>query len=663
MENNNFEWTTFYNEFAQALLKYKDDRKELLSFIYNDLNSSYTTYLHESDGKQLEDICPFTIFGIFNRGIRTETRTIIAERFKSFFNLKSKSPESFSGIPVLNNQKSHFFGYKQDRKPDDIKNLWVLFEQALSDPYSIEQIFNKVISQYCINVNITMGLYWILPEYFIALDKQNRAYLAYYDIKTKNKVPQFTEYKSLIDTIKEEMINNKVEEKTFPQFSFNAWMRESNNQDNNELEDSDDHLPDFIIHINRLLNLKKNLILQGAPGTGKTRAAKDIAEMMIYGTYTHDKKEQAYLLEKSNRYKLVQFHPSYTYEDFVRGIKIDVEDGHPRYRTVDKVLGIFAKEAYKNWIDSQKEIEEVVEELTYEQALDNLKKEIEEKKSIGKDYNIPNTSAVIVGVEEDSFRYSFPNRPNILYTLLYSDLLKVCTHKDAITKSTDIENLGLIMKGKHPYYYHIFNELERFKNAINSPITTEKIELQNYVLVIDEINRANLSVVLGELIYALEYRGEAVGSTYDSDKEALILPPNLYIIGTMNTADRSVGQIDYAIRRRFAFFDLLPTQLDDESFDVELFAKVSELFVSNYEQYLNGEVDLLQRSEYLSTEFRPKDVWLGHSYFIMKTDNESCIDNQYRQMRLDYEIKPILDEYVRDGILNPTAEGFINNLE
>src|SRR5690606_7139407 len=81
-----------------------------------------------------------------------------------------------------------------------------------------------------------------------------------------------------------------------------------------------------------------------------------------------------------------------------------------------------------------------------------------------------------------------------------------------------------------------------------------------YVLIIDEINRANLPAVLGELIYALEYRGEGVDSMYDLDGDtSIILPPNLYIIGTMNTADRSVGHIDYAIRRRFAFVEVLPS--------------------------------------------------------------------------------------------------------
>jgi 5-methylcytosine-specific restriction protein B len=168
------------------------------------------------------------------------------------------------------------------------------------------------------------------------------------------------------------------------------------------------------------------------------------------------------------------------------------------------------------------------------------------------------------------------------------------------------------------------------------------------VLIIDEINRANLSSVLGELIYALEYRGEAVESMYAvSGDNELILPPNLYIIGTMNTADRSVGHIDYAIRRRFAFVEMLPENLGKSGmteFDEPLFRKISELFISNYDGYYNSK-ELLKRAKTLSTEFRVEDVWLGHSYFINKENGGDI------QTRLQYEIKPILMEYVKDGIL------------
>lgn len=151
----------------------------------------------------------------------------------------------------------------------------------------------------------------------------------------------------------------------------------------------------------------------------------------------------------------------------------------------------------------------------------------------------------------------------------------------------------------------------------------------NYVLIIDEINRANLPSVLGELIYALEYRNEPVTSMYEYEGEREItLPKNLYIIGTMNTADRSVGHIDYAIRRRFAFVDILP----DENVIQNVIAKT-----------LFNEIKTLFSNEFLSSDFKAKDVMIGHSYFLVKDENELRI-------KLEFEIKPILREYLKDGI-------------
>ncbi len=146
----------------------------------------------------------------------------------------------------------------------------------------------------------------------------------------------------------------------------------------------------------------------------------------------------------------------------------------------------------------------------------------------------------------------------------------------------------------------------------------------------------------------------------DGDNK-LVLPPNLYIIGTMNTADRSVGHIDYAIRRRFAFVDVLPKDLSAEQgvkFDGKLFKIVSSLFISNYDEYQANNTATLQRAETLSEEFEPEDVWLGHSYFIDKSDEKGSI-----AIRLKYEIIPILEEYIKDGVLKASAKEKIIDLK
>lgn len=406
-----------------------------------------------------------------------------------------------------------------------------------------------------------------------------------------------------------------------------------------------------------LLEKKHQIILQGAPGTGKTYTAKKLAEKMVEQDNSSVQNDSDNL---SSNIKLIQFHPSFSYEDFVRGIVVDLADGGiPQYNEKNKILGEFAAEALKNKIDSEKSVADISKEEAYKNALESYKEYVSDQLTQKGEVEILGTTAYVVSVEDDSFRYMFKNRPNIFYNLLYKDLLKSIMSSNEIVTSTDLEKIGLKMKGKHPYYFHVMKDFENFirRNNISLNATKDKVGLHNYVLIIDEINRANLPSVLGELIYALEYRNEPVDSMYAIDGNySFILPDNLYIIGTMNTADRSVGQIDYAIRRRFAFVEILPKDLSNSTkdFDLELFKKVSALFVKNVDEYLENNETLIKPSDYLSKEFRPEDVWIGHSYFIM--------DKMDKATRLQYEIIPILKEYIKDGILNDSAYEYIHDL-
>lgn len=424
-----------------------------------------------------------------------------------------------------------------------------------------------------------------------------------------------------------------------------------------------------------LLNYKKQIILQGPPGTGKTRQAKLIAKEILG---VDDVKE----LDKHPQFEIVQFHPSYSYEDFVEGMKPDLVDDKLTYAVKPGILKGMATKALAAYLN-------IAEQEQYDNSFDQLFSEfVSTLKNL--DEENPTIFTTKSGIEI-YFHSASDQVINVIYRYSDRDKKEAGTHifklskqkfQQLLDKQVDPNNIKSLRSAIKPTtkfhqseYYAVYKELYTFiqsKNIELDTITSEEDdyvticeaylalddknknkEVEKFILVIDEINRANLSTVLGELIYALEYRGSKVKSIYREDEcSSLILPPNLYIIGTMNTADRSVGHIDYAIRRRFAFVDVEPKVLesnDEMIFNSELFNKVSKLI-----------------EEYQTQEFPLKDIQLGHSYFIQKRsrdeNNNEVLTPVDMHLRLDFEIKPILREYVKDGILRAEAESKINEL-
>ena len=412
------------------------------------------------------------------------------------------------------------------------------------------------------------------------------------------------------------------------------------------------------INLIDILTKKKQLILQGPPGTGKTFTAKDMAELLIYNEISSDKKVQKKRLEETDQFKLIQFHPAYSYEDFVRGITAKSTDNKIEYITENKVLAKFAKLAAENWkLSSSDTVKFVAIENWVQSTIDDFKEYLLNYLDENDEKLMITPKVYISRITDNSIRYN-SDAWEVDGGVPVSDLLKM--YLAGITQRREVKELATLTKTAKSLATYWFKILELFNKYIDdNKLKYDEVvslsEEKKYILIIDEINRANLPAVLGELIYALEYRGEKVESMYDIDEDnSLVIPPNLLIIGTMNTSDRSVGHIDYAIRRRFAFVDILPKILDDENFEADYFKKVSELFIANFDEYVENQEIILVKSQYLSEEFRPEDVWLGHSYFITKDIDFVT--------RLKYEIKPILKEYIKDGILKQSAETFINNL-
>lgn len=240
MANNSFKWTYFYSEFANKLLLYKNKRADLLSIIMDTYNSLGLKYPFMDNGEPMDDMCPFTVFGCFNKGITDENKIALMKSLGSKLGVTSEVPTQFDGVPVLNNMRAWFFGYKKERKPDDISNLWDLFEVGIAfadNPTDITRsafitCYDKVRKQLGIKWNITIGLYWIRPFSYLNLDERNRSYLANNCNPYAKEVLKISDFKqlttaqsylSLISLCKSIFDKSDSNFHSFPELSYSAW--------------------------------------------------------------------------------------------------------------------------------------------------------------------------------------------------------------------------------------------------------------------------------------------------------------------------------------------------------------------------------------------------------------------------------------------------------
>ena len=602
------EYTFYKRDIYTKLCEYLGEvsRKERKYEHFIELLTEITTYFNNSELKQLtSNFIPqgFDEPLLLAQDIVYQNMTISSE--KAFRNVLDKIPKHWASV----------FFYKlgniiEDLALEDTENQ--VFSVRL-DEKSLRYHIGKRI---CLSVSPKEFIFITGREVDIPklrreeFERPNNAFL-YYQGTPKHIE---TYYPDIKNAVKEEIALDK---ETYPKSYDNSYFREYvfEKKYKVEFETIESNMTNQAIKptIIDLLHYKHQIILQGPPGTGKTREAKRIAKQLL-GLNDNDS------LEGNEQFKLIQFHPSYSYEDFVRGIvaKPNEEGDGIVYTAENKVLAEFAKKALKAF----------QEPIKWENFRDFLEKEKKEGREVYFD-------------EGKELKYNFIQNNELRYLSGRNHNLAGIPIEEFCQRNLD-DKFDSFYKNYHKwgwkfitdYFIKWANDFKRKKS---------------YFLVIDEINRANLSTVLGELIYALEYRGESVESMYAIDGDnSFTLPPNLYIIGTMNTADRSVGHIDYAIRRRFAFVNVLPKELEG-NFDKNLFKAVSKLFIENYDEYINNTDTELKRAKTLSPEFKPEDVWLGQSYFIQKKYSDG--KDVPMSIRWEYEIKPILLEYIKDGIL------------
>ena len=458
----------------------------------------------------------------------------------------------------------------------------------------------------------------------------------------------------------------------------------------------------------RIWERRKNIVLYGAPGTGKTYDVPELAVRLCDPAFMATDPSREEIVSRYNQLKtekriaFTTFHQSLDYEDWIEGLRPVVnENSQVTYEIESGIFKKLCEEAERPVVkDKQVGIADnaVVWKVSLQGTGDNdVRRECMENNHIriGWDGYGP--------VISDETDWSVYNGEGKQILDAYINKMKIGDIVMSCYSSQTIDAIGVVVgdyefEDKFPNYKRVrrvnwlvknINEnivemndgktmtlgtvyrlnsitLDNVKSILEKYNTSSKMEENDkaYVMVIDELNRGNVSKVFGELITLLEadkrkgrINAESVVLPYS--KKAFHIPNNVYLIATMNTADRSLGSLDYAIRRRFAFIAEKPFGLDVEGFDEELFEKVSSLFVKNFDEYKESGWDLtmkLEPADTLSDEYKPEDVWIGHSYFLMQ-DEEDNTSN-----RLLYEIIPLLEEYVRDGVLTAEAQDVIDEL-
>ena len=681
-----FTWVPFIKEFSQKLLEYRTRRDELINMFYG--IDRELTHAYQEGGEDITDITPFTILGTLAVG-KTERRSQFAAYFKEKLGISAAIPTDYTGFPSLHPQRVMFIFGKD--KASFTEPFWELFETALSEG-DIEEPFNKVMAVKGTNRNISMGLFWIAPKRFLSLDSTNESYLMEYGfprIPGKDKIT-YSYYKDLMDKVRSKMESGEIKEKDFLEFSAAAYAFGKDN----ELE-NDDMEPNYYDEITTALKDKKCIILQGAPGTGKTYAIPEIVARLCEEKIDLSDRKQVMdsfsRLVAEKRVVFTTFHQSMDYEDFVEGLKPFVDENkNVYYDVVDGIFKSICKDAAKPIIrnnsidlDPNATIWKVSLQGTYDNEVrreclknghirigwDDYGENLEEQSSyenggkivLDAFYNkmkegdivfscytnkLIDAIGIVEGEPEWHEEYNGYNRLRKVRWLVkdIKEDISVITGK-TMTLST-------VYRMNDVSIENVLEILRKYSAAGSA--STEK-NTKPYVIVIDEINRGNVSKIFGELITLLEADKRTDGAMpltarLPYSKEDLGVPSNLYLIATMNTADRSLSQFDYAMRRRFRFITMAYGYVDMELapgkvFQEELFEKVSKLFIANYEEYLEDVNVRIVPAECFSLEFKPLDLWIGPSYFI--TD-ESKQDNLYNN--IFYEIIPTLEHYLEDGV-------------
>ena len=496
------------------------------------------------------------------------------------------------------------------------------------------------ICQYKPNGELIQGIYSSVEEF-----KSHRKTLEFMRYYYDNRQRMFVFYCwNIFSTIK--FVQECLKRFGEPDDQFILSYREKDKNDptdKEEIEETENKNPEQIQQTTGLHNKyssilleSKNIILRGAPGTGKSFLAKEIASDIISdGLYD---KVSSLPPEQQKQVEFVQFHPSYDYSDFVEGLKPKVnDDGSMGFELKDGIFKTFITRARKNFEEAHKSLDIVKKEHSVREAMDEFFSSIE----LGVDSfkTINNNEFQITSFDDGHIYISIPNNPSInKLTLNIDEIRKMLEADHDFTMIKDItEFFGKNFATQaYSYDFAIYKAIKARQKTEPKSETKKELE-KKYIFIIDEINRGDISKIFGELFYSIDpgNRGKEgeistqYSNLHSDPDEKFYIPDNVYIIGTMNDIDRSVDSFDFAMRRRFRFIEIKPEE------------RMDMLSGLNNEDLKNEAIKRMTalNKEIVSVPDLNENYQIGASYFL-KLQKIS-----FEQLWTDY-LKPFLQEYI-----------------
>lgn len=685
-----FTWPPFYEELATKLLPYRQRQGELIAFLESLRERGCTvTPLEDEDASGnpflLKEIDPFTFFATFNRGLTDENRLKIIDAMRVFFTVAAPAPKDFAGIPIVNNQSSWFISHAAKRGANDVALLWDVFELALgADPIgdpAFGAAFDAALSVRGIKINLTMALFWIRPRTLLSIDGTMREHL---HITLPKGGLTFAFYQATYERVLAEHPGQD-----FVALSHQAYLALQKNGphpgsegieaiingaakfwfvgaywDSNEASDQTDRFlaegvwengwPDrYLDRVREMkvgdricikatstqknglpydnrgqtasrMEIKARGTVVGNDGDGRSVAVEwepKLKPRFWYG-YTYQRAVWLLRKESPDARRLIRFAFFDEPQDF-RHVYIPPQSGStPPPQDDADAEQVDAVAAYAP-IDVQTEgaflsLDEI--ELALRRLRSKKLLVLQGAPGVGKTYVARKLAYALMETKDDTRIEMLQFHP--AYT--YEDF----------------------MRGYRPT-----GEAGKFELK-DGPFALlcerAKKDGRKHVLIIDEINRGHLSQVFGELFMLLEAdkRGPAHGITplyRRDDAEKFYVPDNVYVIATMNIADRSLALVDFALRRRFAFMTLEPsfgtdsfrTWLLDRKMPETLYRLLTDKMLQ-----LNARIT---KDAQLGSAFR-----VGHSFFCPNERDFSKLGRAWYDEIVATEIAPLIDEYWYD---------------